>query len=306
MTKEMEPQIADITQVHVTAEKLSTFSSEEDFTGLSVDLLVEVGSFVRVAACISPGDTRRWNRDQAIVAGNVVRLYKLISALLDQTSQRRRETTFIFARLAFEAIVNVRYLIEFSCPELFDSYIRHSLRHEKRLYDRIKSNIAARGGVLPIERRMLASIERAARTSGMSLSDVSANKPKNWGNKNLFERAKAVGLDTAYPAAFGGGSHTVHGSQRVWPLTRISFLDIDWRNSIVIADADKNAHHPVAAKAVGIKTHGADDSFDVREWDQIMRRGAPEARSSCNEILQPRFGQPLKRNLHRLAHWPVP
>src|ERR1700730_3035029 len=96
------------------------------------------------------------------------------------------------------------------------------------------------------------------------------------------------------------------GSQTVWPLSGISFLDIDWRNSIVVADADKNAHHPVAAKAVGIKRHGADDSFDVREWDQIMRRGAPEARSSCNEILQPSFGQPLRRNLHRLAHWPVP
>jgi hypothetical protein len=179
MTKELESQIANITAVKVTAERLAGFSSEEDFTGLAVDLLVEVGSFVCVAACILPGDTKRWDRDQAIVAGNLVRLYKLISALSDQTCQRRRETMFVFARLVFETIVNVRYLIEFSSPALFASYIRYSLRHEKRLYDRINTNIAARGGeILPIERRMLASIERTVITSGLSLSDLASAEPK--------------------------------------------------------------------------------------------------------------------------------
>jgi Family of unknown function (DUF5677) len=209
----VEAQIPDVARVAVTPDKLASFTSEEDFTGLSVDLLVEVGAFVCIAASLLPGDTKRWTRDQAIVAGNIVRLYKLISALLDQTCQKRRETTFIFARLAFETIVNVQYLVKFATPDLFASYIRYSLRHEKRLHDRIRANIAARGGEeLPIERRMLASIDRTARTSGVSLSEVSATGGKNWGGKNLFERATAVGLETAYLAAFGGGSHSVHGN----------------------------------------------------------------------------------------------
>jgi hypothetical protein len=121
--------------------------------------------------------------------------------------------TFIFSRLAFESIVNIAYLIEFSSPELFDSYVRYSLKHERRLHDRIARNIAARGGEeWPIERRMLNSIERTAKVSGIQLSQVSTTKPKNWGDKNLYERAEAVGLDHQYLGVFGGPSHTVHGN----------------------------------------------------------------------------------------------
>jgi hypothetical protein len=87
------------------------------------------------------------------------------------------------------------------------------LRHERKLYDRIKGNIDKRGGVvLPIEERMLASIRRTAEASGVALADIEPGHPKNWGNKNLFEKAEAVGLMEPYLAAFGGGSHSVHGN----------------------------------------------------------------------------------------------
>jgi hypothetical protein len=46
----------------------------------------------------------------------------------------------------------------------------------------------------------------------MSLSEVSPADPKNWGGKNLFDRATAVGLGTAYLAGVGGGSHSIHGN----------------------------------------------------------------------------------------------
>jgi len=121
----------------------------------------------------------------------LVRLYKLISALLDQICQRRRETTFILSRLAFETIVNLAYLIEYGSPELFDEYIRYSLRQERRLYDRITANIAARGGIrLPIEDRMLASISAAAIKSGFAIVDLSPNEPKSWGKRTFVSELK--------------------------------------------------------------------------------------------------------------------
>jgi uncharacterized protein DUF5677 len=202
-----------IERVEVDLDQLAEYASEEDFTGLAVELLVEVNSYVCVAACLLPVATRQWDRNQAIVAGNVVRLYKLISGLLDQTCQHRRETSVIFARLAFEAIVNIAYLVEFSSPQLFDSYIRYSMKHERRLHDRIMQNVVARGGQeWPIERRMISSIERAAQESGVPLSEASASVPKNWGDKNLFERAKAVGFGEVYLTTFSGPSHSVHGN----------------------------------------------------------------------------------------------
>ena len=62
----------------------------------------------------------------------------------------------------------------------------------------------------PVERRMLASIETAAAKSGIDLDSI--NPPKNWAGKNLFEKAREVGLDAAYLGAFGGPSHSVHGN----------------------------------------------------------------------------------------------
>lgn len=213
MVSELDKELDEIEPVVVDPERLAAFTSEVDFTGLAVDLLVEVGSYVCVVASILPGNTKCWTRDQAIIGGNVVRLFKLISALLDQTCQHRRETTFIVARLAFETIVNIKYLISFESTELFDSYVRYSLHHERKLYDRIHENIQARGGEqLPVEIRILSSISKTVRLSGVALTDLLPNRPRNWGNKNLFERAEAVGLASVYLAAFGGTSHTVHGN----------------------------------------------------------------------------------------------
>src|SRR5712671_4075241 len=84
----------------------------------------------------------------------------LISALLDQICQHRREITFIIARLAFECIVNLRYLVKFADDAgVCDSYVAYSLRQEKRLHDRINNEIVKNGGARsPVQTRMLNSI----------------------------------------------------------------------------------------------------------------------------------------------------
>jgi hypothetical protein len=59
---------------------------------------------------------------------------------------------------------------------------------------------------------MLNSIQRTFKKSEIEAQDIGTNDIRNWGNKNLFERAKNVGLEHVYLAAFGGGSHSVHGN----------------------------------------------------------------------------------------------
>ena len=209
MSLSIEPPTID--RVEVDPHAIRAFNHEDDYTGLAVKLLVEVGSYVCIAASILPPPPQRWNRHEAVLVGHLVRLYKLISGLLDQTCQHRRETTFIFARLVFECIVNTMFLAKNDRPEVVASYIEYSLRHEKRLRDRIRTNIDARGGeVLPIEERMLRSIQAAADKSGVNLDQI--NPPHNWGGKNIFEKAKEVGLEDAYLGAFAGPSHSVHGN----------------------------------------------------------------------------------------------
>jgi hypothetical protein len=213
MTDSFVDHLNDIEPVTVDDGVIAAFTSEDDFNALTVELLKEVASFVCVAASLFTEGKRRWSRNQAIYGGHLVRLFKLISALLDQTCQHRRETTFIFSRLAFETIVNLAYLIEYGSPQLFDQYIRYSLRQEKRLHNKIMENIESRAGIrLPIEDRMLSSISSASEKSGFNIVDLSPHEPRGWGEKNLYERASAVGFEEMYLAAFGGGSQNVHGN----------------------------------------------------------------------------------------------
>ena len=204
-------EVPTVTRVEVAPDTIREFVDEHAFTSLAVELLIEAGSYVCIAASFLPPPPHRWNRHEAVLVGHLARLYKLISAMLDQTCQHRGETTFIFGRLAYECIVNTLFLIKNDRPEVTVSYIEYSMRHEKRLRERILRNIALRGGeVLHIEERMLRSIESSAKRSGVNLDSI--NPSTNWGGKNLFEKAKDVGLEEAYLGAFAGPSHAVHGN----------------------------------------------------------------------------------------------
>jgi hypothetical protein len=87
------------------------------------------------------------------------------------------------------------------------------LRHEKRLRDQVETNIKARSGItLPVEDRILKSIARAEKASGISLDAVDPRSKRSWGGRNIYERTRDVGLEALYLAAFGGGSHSVHGN----------------------------------------------------------------------------------------------
>ena len=205
--------LSDIKYCKIIEEEIALFKSEDDYMRLSVDIMVEVGQYICLAACILPGDRKAWSLHEAILGGHIVRLVKLVRALLDQTCQRRRETTFVFGRMAFECIINLKFLLKNASLELFKSYIHYSLKHEKKLRDEILKNIEDRGGeILDIEQRMLNSINRSFKTSKTTPAEIDFSKLKDWGGKNLFEKARDVGLADGYIAGIGGPSHNVHGN----------------------------------------------------------------------------------------------
>jgi hypothetical protein len=207
-----EADLPEIKRVEIDPKTLSLFTDEDEFTDLAVQLLVEAGSYVVLAHSLMDSEGG-WNREDAILGGLMVRLYKLISALLDQVCQRKAEIAQIMCRLSFEAVVDVRYLLRKMDAELADDFVRSSYRQERILRDQIAERIAVRDGeMLPVEDRMLKSINRAADMAGISLDDVST-KRRDWGGKNTRAKANEVfGDDLAYIGAFGGMSQSVHGS----------------------------------------------------------------------------------------------
>lgn len=220
MNESKETELADIDEIletinhiEVTPEQLASLKNEDDFMHLSVELMKETASIVALAAGVLPPDSKKWTRDQAIIGGNFVRLSKLLSAHLDQICQKRQEVVFIISRLLFENVVNIKFLIKNDSTELFDSYVKYALRNERKLRDLISKNIENRKGIsLHIEHRMLSSIEKVARKSGIKIDDVLPNQPKEWGNKNFYERTKDVGLESTYLGLYGGSSRSIHGN----------------------------------------------------------------------------------------------
>jgi hypothetical protein len=200
----------EIEAAQVDEALLRSTSSEADFVSASVDLLIEASSYLTIAGSLYTHE-EGWTLPQAIVGGSVVRLHKLVQGFLDQTCQHRRELSEIFSRLMFETATNIIYFISFEDDALVKSYQDHSLKFERRLKAQIEERIAARGGSrLPIEDRMLASIAKIAEASHVDLESKPLNK-KDWGDKNLFEKAEAIGWGEAYVGAFAGTSLAVHG-----------------------------------------------------------------------------------------------
>ncbi|GKS70076.1 hypothetical protein W03_20800 [Nitrosomonas sp. PY1] len=179
---------------------------------MAFNLFREAASCVCVLANVSVGPTQAWNVEQAVLGGHLVRMFKLMRFAMEESIEYREEMLSVLVRLFAECVINLRYLIRESSPELIRSYIAYSLQHEKKLAGQIKSNINVRAGkILPIEERMLRSITRTFENSLVTEEELPARRIQNWGDKNLFEKAKDVGLGEAYLAIFGGPSRNVHG-----------------------------------------------------------------------------------------------
>jgi hypothetical protein len=199
-----------VDRVNVSPERIAGFKSDRDYLNLGLELMIEAGSYITIAATILRPDGT-WTRDQAAIGGNMVRLYKLFSAMLDQTVQRRQETSLIFARLAFETIIVILYMLQEYDPALFDEYVKHSLDYERRLLETIAAD-ARSGMIRPIVDRMRRSINRMFESSGIALDELPAKRELNWGGKNLYEKAKAIGLADVYLLTFANTSQNVHGA----------------------------------------------------------------------------------------------
>jgi Family of unknown function (DUF5677) len=262
----------EIEVVAVDADQIRQFGSEDEFMKLSVRLLVEIASYVCVAANLLDNSSP-WDRDHAAVLGNMVRLYKLLHGLLDQLCQRRGELALIMVRLIFESLINIQFLIKEFSPETINSYVKVSIKHERKLRDKITSNIENREGiVLPIEDRMLKSIDRTARIAGVSLDEVDAKGTRDWGTKNIFEKAKAVGLDHAYPAAIGGGSNSIHGN---WQ--EITGHHLEWDDNTGHF-TPKTDCYPSTSGAIGAQSDDCRDNsglFQVYGWRFNIREHRP-------------------------------
>ncbi len=202
--------------IEVTDEMIQACWEKGQFGSLLFDLYKEAGRLLTVtsAAYVGyPGDTLILPRNQAICAGLLVRISKLMTSVVKLSSGiEHGETVQALNRCIIESLVNLRYLLLKDSDGLYDKFVKNGLRPERELYDTIIENIRERGGKrLVIEESMLQSILGKCESSGVKIDEISV-KAGSWGG-SFQDRVNALGFDEkAYTVLQGIPSHAIHGT----------------------------------------------------------------------------------------------
>lgn len=205
----------DFPRTPVIVEEIRKYTDEDQFTTVSVELLKEVCQITSLLAGTyrldDQGTPRKWTRNEAIIGGLMMRTSKLQMGFLDQICKNHLEIALIISRSLTEGIFNIIYLLNKNQEKLYDEYVIYSLKTEYDMLNRINQNIEKRGSKLDIETRIIKSIEHAFDISQISIDQVKNRKRETWG-KSIYERLKAIGMESMYLVFMGLASHSVHGN----------------------------------------------------------------------------------------------
>jgi hypothetical protein len=192
-----------------------------------------VGQIANFIACIQPDSPaiRKMDYTQyAVLIGLLNRCSRLMLSNVALSHEGLfGETTAIIDRCIFDSCVKVAWLCENKAADDFDRYFADGLRTELELKAAISANIQSRGGaVLAIEKRMLASIDRTVRSSGLPEAKILAAKKL----PDLASMIDSIGGDRLmYVVGQRIGSHHVHGT---WTSLRMHYLvEADGGNGIL-------------------------------------------------------------------------
>lgn len=148
----------------------------------------------------------------------------------------------IIDRCIFETAIKARWLCH---SEEFDRYLATSLKPEQQFKTRLNADIALNEeGPSAIQTRMLASIERHRRLSGVSWEDVATSKKL----PPIDSMISALGMDPLiYIVSQQLGSHAIHGS---WPSLLDDYLVVGNSEDFGLRDHDVEPHPAQFAAAI--------------------------------------------------------
>ncbi|MCF7818784.1 MAG: DUF5677 domain-containing protein [Kiritimatiellales bacterium] len=147
------------------------------------------------------------------------------------------ETLRILERCITESAINILWLCRKDDPSLFTRYLADGTKNDIELREVILDNITKRGGTqLVIEERMLLSVDRLVRSTGLTVEEIRSvpNLP------HFKQRLEALDFDDGYYLVFQKiGSHSIHGT---WPDLLKYYLEWDEERSFRPSDHDARPH----------------------------------------------------------------
>lgn len=120
------------------------------------------------------------------------------------------EAVFALTRLILETSFDIKYMVRYGDEELSSRFVNSGLKADVELFDDIARRVESRGGAeMPIERNMMASVERYVLASDTDMDAIRASK-RNWG-PNYRDRLTAIGEGEGYLYLQRMPSSAVHG-----------------------------------------------------------------------------------------------
>jgi Family of unknown function (DUF5677) len=176
-----------------------------------------------------------WTRNQAACAGLMIRISKFMLVVTQLgATKNRAEVVHALNRSILESCTNLEFLASRNEEQWFEQFVKFSLGPERALYDLIQKNVAERGGgVRPIEKRMLESIDNVCAASGARIQDVN-QKYGDWGG-GVRERLKALKKEELYVGVQRIPSHAVHGT---WVDLIMNHLEYDGKKDVYMPHSD--------------------------------------------------------------------
>lgn len=207
----------------ITEDILASCRSKNDFRPILFELYKFVGLLCHAITRLrrdSPALTEFTPTNYSVLRGLLNRCTRLMLANVELSHGGLfGETTAIIDRCIFESAVKLTWLCD-NDVQRFRQFIADGLKSELELKDNIMKNIETRQeGAIPIEKRMLTSIQNYIMSSGMSEQDIRLEK-------RLPDLATIVNLTGQerlyYLVGQKLGSHHVHGD---WPSLITDYLE---------------------------------------------------------------------------------
>ncbi|KRN31645.1 hypothetical protein IV36_GL001769 [Liquorilactobacillus mali] len=149
-----------------------------------------------------------------IILGMMVRVIKIGKSVLHLSGAHIHYGQNGLGRLIYESCVTIAWLLGSSDKLRFENYIKNGLLNEKRLLKRIEEDIDNNNGVkLPIQERMISSVEYTAKEANLTLKDVrEIPSAKKIGIPNVYERTKFLDPSCGLYLLYRNMSGETHGS----------------------------------------------------------------------------------------------
>jgi hypothetical protein len=227
----------------VDFEVLRQATSEDEFVHQAFELAKEAASMLALTVGIRTRATDGGiPRNQAIVAGHLIRMVKLTIALVRQIADNHGGGQQMqLTRQFLDSMSAADYLLE--APQdraRFDAFVYNSLIADREFQKEVQRNIDARAGVaLPIETRILRSIDRAFRDATVNADELPSRNRNAWPKsiQQLMNR-----ISPSLYSAYRMGSNSIHGT---WTDLIRNHLNPTDRGFEVVTDEETFRPQPI-------------------------------------------------------------